>query len=100
MTGRRPVANWSAAPIWICRPHNPAAAAIGYRLHIIWGVRAPPPALGRLIEPCLPNSASRPPAGEKWIHEIKQDGFRIIARRDSAGVRLLTRNGHAGTGLL
>jgi len=26
MTGKRPVANWSAAPICICRPHNPAAA--------------------------------------------------------------------------
>jgi hypothetical protein len=24
-------------------------------------------------------------------HEIKHDGFRILARRDSAGVRLITR---------
>jgi bifunctional non-homologous end joining protein LigD len=35
-----------------------------------------------------------PPAGPGWIHEIKHDGFRIIARRDSLGVRLITRNGH------
>jgi bifunctional non-homologous end joining protein LigD len=27
-------------------------------------------------------------------HEIKHDGFRIMARRDGAGVRLFTRNGH------
>lgn len=29
MTGRRPDANWSAAAIWICRPHTPAAAMFG-----------------------------------------------------------------------
>ena len=28
------------------------------------------------------------------IHEIKLDGFRIMARRDGAGVRLISRNGH------
>jgi bifunctional non-homologous end joining protein LigD len=28
------------------------------------------------------------------VHEIKHDGFRLMARRDGAGVRLLTRNGH------
>jgi ATP-dependent DNA ligase len=28
-----------------------------------------------------------------WIHEIKHDGFRIIAYRNGNAVRLLTRNG-------
>ncbi len=46
------------------------------------------------IEPCLPRPAAKPPAGRDWIHEIKHDGFRIMARRDAAGVRLFTRNGH------
>ena len=46
------------------------------------------------IEPCLPSPAKRPPAGPGWIHEIKHDGFRLIARRDSAGVRLSTRKGN------
>jgi bifunctional non-homologous end joining protein LigD len=46
------------------------------------------------IEPCLPRRADKPPAGPDWIHEIKHDGFRIMARLDAAGVRLLTRNGH------
>ncbi len=44
------------------------------------------------IEPCLPSPAKRPPAGPNWIHEIKHDGFRIMARRDGDGVRLITRN--------
>jgi bifunctional non-homologous end joining protein LigD len=51
------------------------------------------PGLG-IIEPCLPSPAKAPPSGPGWIHEIKRDGFRILARRDSAGVRLITRAGN------
>ena len=51
------------------------------------------PRLG-IIEPCLPSPAKVPPSGSGWIHEIKHDGFRILARRDGAGVRLISRNGH------
>jgi len=46
------------------------------------------------IEPCLPSRADRPPSGPDWVHEIKHDGYRLMARRDSVGIRLLTRNGH------
>jgi bifunctional non-homologous end joining protein LigD len=46
------------------------------------------------IEPCLPSSAERPPSGPSWIHEIKHDGYRLMARRDPIGIRLLTRNGY------
>ena len=46
------------------------------------------------IEPCLPSPAKCPPAGPGWIHEIKHDGFRIMARLDAKGVRLITRNGN------
>jgi bifunctional non-homologous end joining protein LigD len=45
------------------------------------------------IEPCLPRAAKQPPSGRGWIHEIKHDGFRIMARRAEGRVRLLTRNG-------
>jgi bifunctional non-homologous end joining protein LigD len=34
------------------------------------------------------------PSGDGWIHEIKHDGFRILARRGGAGVRLITRHGN------
>jgi len=51
------------------------------------------PGLG-IIEPCLPSPAKAPPSGPCWIHEIKHDGFRIMARRDGAGVRLITRHGN------
>src|SRR5215469_15583788 len=46
------------------------------------------------VEPCLPSSAKAPPAGSNWLHEIMHDGFRIMALRDAAGVRLITRNGN------
>jgi len=46
------------------------------------------------IEPCLPRPAKEPAAGDGWIHEIKHDGLRIMARRDARGVRLFTRNGY------
>ena len=45
------------------------------------------------IAPCLPRPAKEPPAGPGWVHEIKHDGFRILARRDAKRVRLFTRNG-------
>src|SRR5579872_2486314 len=45
-------------------------------------------------EPSLPRSAKQPPAGPGWIHEIKHDGFRIVAYRKGDRVRLLTRNGY------
>ena len=51
------------------------------------------PGLG-IIEPCLPSPAKAPPSGPGWLHEIKHDGFRIMARRGPAGVRLITRNGN------
>ena len=46
------------------------------------------------FEPCIPTQADRPPSGPGWVHEIKHDGFRLVARRDPAGVHLITRNGH------
>jgi bifunctional non-homologous end joining protein LigD len=45
------------------------------------------------IEPCLPSLADCSPSGPAWIHEIKHDGFRLLACQGPAGVRLLTRNG-------
>jgi ATP-dependent DNA ligase len=50
----------------------------------------PPPGF---IQPCLPTRADKAPSSANWIHEIKHDGFRMMVRRDAAGVRLLTRNG-------
>jgi ATP-dependent DNA ligase len=42
----------------------------------------------------LPRPAKKPPARPCWIHEIKHDGFRILAERDVDGVTLRTRRGY------
>src|SRR6516225_6083906 len=46
------------------------------------------------IAPCLPTDASQPPSGEQWLHEIKHDGFRVIASKDGNRVRLYSRLGN------
>jgi ATP-dependent DNA ligase len=49
------------------------------------------------VEPCLPSPAKKPLAGSNWIHEINHDGFRLMARRDPVGIRLITRRGNDWT---
>ena len=46
------------------------------------------------VPPCLPTKALEPPSGEAWLHEIKHDGFRVIARKDGHRVRLYSRPGN------
>ena len=58
---------------------------------MLYRVRPKPPP--GFIQPCLPTRADKAPSSANWIHEIKHDGFRMMVRRDAAGVRLLTRNG-------
>jgi ATP-dependent DNA ligase len=46
------------------------------------------------VPPCLPTKALEPPSGTLWLHEIKHDGFRVIARKDGNRVRLYSRPGN------
>ena len=46
------------------------------------------------IAPCLPTKTDKLPSGGQWLHEIKHDGFRIIARKDGPRVRLYSRPGN------
>jgi len=46
------------------------------------------------IAPCLPSSALQPPSDEEWLHEIKHDGFRVIARKNGDRVKLYSRPGN------
>jgi ATP-dependent DNA ligase len=57
------------------------------------------------IETCLPLSAKIPPSGSDWLHEIKHDGFRILAQRNGRtcgytgnGNECLTKNYHVPFG--
>jgi bifunctional non-homologous end joining protein LigD len=68
---------------------------IAIRPSSITGARkAPQP---ELLTPQLAVLAAAPPTGEGWLHEIKYDGYRILAFRDHKGVRLVTRHGNDWT---
>ena len=45
------------------------------------------------IRPALPVLATKVPDGDGWLHELKHDGFRIVALKDGDEVRLWSRNG-------
>src|SRR5262245_20653206 len=49
------------------------------------------------IEPCLPSRTAHPPLGPGWLHEIKYDGFRLMAHREGRGVQLLSQRGYDWT---
>ncbi len=46
------------------------------------------------IQPQLATLAQQAPAGDHWLHEIKYDGFRLVANVEDGAVRLFTRNGN------
>ena len=48
----------------------------------------------RFVPPCLPTKSATPPSGPLWLHEIKHDGFRVIACKDGTQVRLYSRPGN------
>lgn len=50
------------------------------------------------VEPMLCTPTETPPAGDKWLHEIKYDGYRLQAAVSGDAVRLYTRKGLDWTG--
>jgi len=45
------------------------------------------------VEPALATSIGRVPSGERWVHEIKFDGYRVQLHIANEGVRVFTRRG-------
>ena len=58
------------------------------------GVKAPMPAF---IEPALATSTERVPSGERWIHEIKFDGYRVQVHLANETAKIFTRRSHDWT---
>ncbi len=62
-------------------------------------VRSFPPSLTMpSFDFCLPSPAKHVPSSPDWLHEIKYDGYRLLARIARGEARLLTRNGLDWTG--
>ncbi len=49
--------------------------------------------LPQFIEPALATLVRQAPSGDRWVHEIKFDGYRLQARIVTGRVKLLTRSG-------
>jgi bifunctional non-homologous end joining protein LigD len=50
-------------------------------------------AMPGFVQPQLATLKAKPPAGERWIHEIKFDGYRAEVHIDRGRVRIFTRKG-------
>jgi len=53
-----------------------------------WAVPSP-----AFVPPCSPTTASKPPTGERWTHELKWDGYRFQVVKIGREVRLFSRKG-------
>lgn len=58
------------------------------------GKKAPFPGF---IEPALATSIGKPPSGDRWLHEVKFDGYRVQMHIHASDIRIYTRNGNDWT---
>ena len=58
------------------------------------GTKAPYPGF---IEPALATSIEKVPSGDRWVHEIKFDGYRVQVHLRDAAVKVFTRRGNDWT---
>lgn len=49
------------------------------------------------LKPQLASLVDLPPEGDGWLHELKYDGYRLLARIEKGQVSLFTRNGNDWT---
>ena len=49
------------------------------------------------IAPALATSITKPPNGDRWIHEVKFDGYRVQVHIANDAVKIFTRRGHDWT---
>ena len=49
------------------------------------------------IEPALATAMDKVPSGQRWVHEIKFDGYRVQLHIANEAAKVFTRNGHDWT---
>ena len=53
------------------------------------GVKAPYPGF---VEPALATSIEKVPSGDRWLHEVKFDGYRVQVHLVNETVKIFTRS--------
>jgi bifunctional non-homologous end joining protein LigD len=61
------------------------------------GAQAGPQGYPGFIEPALATAIEKVPGGERWLHEIKFDGYRVQVHIRDAAVKVFTRRGNDWT---
>ncbi len=74
--------------VW--RSNRAEAGTLAARAAAIPGAREA--RLPRAVAPQLATLVSEAPSGDEWLHEMKFDGYRILARLDDGKATLLSRN--------
>lgn len=80
-----------SSPVWSSKKPTPKLAEIP----AIEGAKKAP--ILKKMMPELPTLVERPPEGANWLHELKFDGYRILARLQNGRVSLFTRNANDWT---
>jgi bifunctional non-homologous end joining protein LigD len=76
------------------RPKRAARAPRASALALVRGQsKATRAELPEFVEPQLAILVDHAPEGDAWLHEVKYDGYRMLARLDGGRVRWLSRNG-------
>ncbi|MFC5759745.1 DNA ligase D [Rhizobium sp. GCM10022189] len=83
--GGKAVAAKTRAPVRKAKPPAPKERD--------WPKGAKKAAMPDFTEPELAKLKPTPPAGDRWVHEIKFDGYRLQAKIKDGRVTLLTRGG-------
>jgi bifunctional non-homologous end joining protein LigD len=91
--GVRPLASTAEERIEPAGQGSDPASASGAREAPARIKGARPGSLPGFVEPQLASPTASPPAGTGWVHEVKFDGYRLMARIDRGRVKLLTRKG-------
>lgn len=81
---------------WHSKPRSSHAAAKDMRRPAARRRHGVP--LPEFVKPQLATLMDHPPKGDAWVHEIKFDGYRLLARREGPEARLITRAENDWTG--